>query len=116
MVIFRSDSAPRLSNEFNFRMSSTLNSAPSSIAVIVVNYGTAPLAVSAVESVLERQHGGRLVEIHLVDNASPNDDAAFLRETHAAKGWGERVTLHLENENRGFGRGNNTSHEHSWSS
>ena len=34
-----------------------------SIAVIIVNYGTADLAVEAVESVLERDHGGRAVEV-----------------------------------------------------
>lgn len=77
------------------------------IAVITVNYGTAELAIRAVESVLARDHGGRSVEIHLVDNASPGDDAAKFRAAHAAGGWGERVTLWLEDENHGFGRGNN---------
>ena len=41
------------------------------VAVIIVNYGTAHLAVQAVDSVLERQHHGLGVEVHLVDNASP---------------------------------------------
>ena len=45
------------------------------IAVIVVNYGTADLAIEAVESVLARDHGGRTVRVHLVDNASPGEDA-----------------------------------------
>lgn len=77
------------------------------IAVIVVNYGTADLAIAAVDSVLARQHGGRRVEVHLVDNASPGDDAARIAQAHDSKGWGERVTLWLEGTNHGFGRGNN---------
>ncbi|MFT3987020.1 glycosyltransferase [Aestuariivirga sp.] len=77
----------------------------SEIAVIIVNYGTATLAIGAVESVLARQHGGRSVEIHLVDNNSPGNDRAVLAD--AAKGWGSRVTFYPETENHGFGRGNN---------
>lgn len=79
----------------------------SGIAVIVVNYGTPDLAIAAVESVLARQHGGYPVEVHLVDNASPGDDAAIFAATHTKHGWAGRVTLWLENENHGFGRGNN---------
>ena len=79
-----------------------------SIAVIIVNYGTADLVIQAVESVLARAHGGRAVEIHVVDNASPGDDAAVLAEAHAARGWGDKgVTFWPEPENHGFGRGNN---------
>ena len=48
------------------------------ISVIIVNYGTAALTIAAVESVLARRHGGRRVDIHVVDNASPGDDAARL--------------------------------------
>jgi GT2 family glycosyltransferase len=77
------------------------------IAVIVVNYGAAELAVESVESVLRAAAGGRSVEIHLVDNASPGGDAERLRRTAAARGWGDRVALYLEAENHGFGRGNN---------
>lgn len=77
------------------------------IAVVTVNYCTADLTAAAVDSVLARDHGGRHVEIHLVDNASPGDDARRLVELHDTRGWGERVQLHLEGENHGFGRGNN---------
>lgn len=76
-------------------------------AVIVVNYGTASLTISAVESVLSRVHGGRDVRIHLVDNASPEGDAEILRAAHHDRRWDERVTLWLEESNHGFGRGNN---------
>ena len=75
--------------------------------MVVVNYATADLAIRAVESVLSRDHGGRAVEVHLVDNASPGDDAARLAEAHAARGWGDRVRLWPEPSNLGFGRGNN---------
>jgi len=78
------------------------------VAVIIVNYGTADLVVRSVESVLARDHGGRQVEVHVVDNASPGDDAAMLEKAHADRGWAARaVTLYLESENHGFGRGNN---------
>lgn len=77
------------------------------IAVIVVNYGTAALAAGAVESVLGRDHGGRTVEVHLLDNASPGNDAETLAATAESRGWGPRVTLHFEAVNHGFGRGNN---------
>jgi N-acetylglucosaminyl-diphospho-decaprenol L-rhamnosyltransferase len=84
---------------------STSSCGPIDVAVIVVNYGTAGLAIAAVESVLARGHDGLTVAIHLVDNASPGDDAA--RIAAAGARWGERVRLHLETTNHGFGRGNN---------
>ncbi|BAK68099.1 putative glycosyltransferase [Sphingobium sp. SYK-6] len=77
------------------------------ISVIIVNYRTADLAIAAVESVLARTHGGRSVDVHLIDNGSAGDDGETLRAAHEAKQWGGRVTLHLESENHGFGRGNN---------
>lgn len=75
------------------------------VAVIIVNYRTPELAIRAVDSVLEREHGGRNVEIHLVDNASPGDDVARFRDV--GERWGGRVTLWPETKNHGFGRGNN---------
>ncbi len=77
------------------------------VAVIIVNYGTADLAMQAVESVLSRDHGAYAVEVHLVDNASPNNDPERLAEAHAARNWGAAVTLWPEGTNHGFGRGNN---------
>ena len=78
-----------------------------SIAVIIVNYGTPDLSISAVESVLSRNHSGREIEVHLLDNNSPGDDGKRFSDAHTAKGWGDRVTLWFETENHGFGRGNN---------
>lgn len=85
----------------------TRSSTRSSVAVIVVNYGTAALTVAAVQSVLDRSHGGRPVEVHLVDNASPAGDAAVFETVHAERGWGAGVTLWPERENHGFGRSHN---------
>lgn len=79
----------------------------SEIAVIIVNYGTADLAIRATESVLAQSHNGRSVTVHLVDNASPGQDAQALATAHSDKTWGARVSLWLEDTNHGFARGNN---------
>jgi len=76
------------------------------VAAIVVNYGTADLALLAVESLLA-QPSGRTLQVHLVDNAAPGDDAAILRQTVRDRGWETRVQLHLNAQNVGFGRANN---------
>ena len=70
----------------------------SSIAIIIINYGTSDLAIAAVESVLARQHGNHPVEVHLLDNASPGGDAAAFNDAHAEKAWGDRVRLWFERE------------------
>ncbi|MEM1159462.1 MAG: glycosyltransferase family 2 protein [Pseudomonadota bacterium] len=77
------------------------------IAVIVVNYGSADLAIDAVSSVLERQHGDHMVHLHLVDNASPGADRDILQAAMARPGWAGHVTFYPEDTNHGFGRGNN---------
>lgn len=41
-----------------------------SISVIIVNYGAADLALDVVERILDRDHGGHEIDVHLVDNAS----------------------------------------------
>lgn len=77
------------------------------VAVIIVNYNTAALTIEAVESVLNKAHGRRSVQVHVVDNASPAGDADLLRDAGALRGWGHRVVLHKSDENNGFGAGNN---------
>lgn len=77
------------------------------IAVVIVNYNTAKLAIEAVESVLEHEHPEHRIFVHLVDNASPGGDGVHMRKVHTERDWGTRVILHLETENHGFGRGNN---------
>ena len=80
---------------------------PAEISVIVVNYGTADLAAAAVQSVLERDHGGRDVDIHLVDNASPGADRETLSVRARGDDWRDRITFYPEEVNHGFGCGNN---------
>ena len=77
------------------------------IAVIIINYGTPELSIAAVQSVLTRTHGGRHVEVHLVDNGSEGDDATQFEDAHAVQSWGAQVVLWPEAENHGFGCGNN---------
>jgi N-acetylglucosaminyl-diphospho-decaprenol L-rhamnosyltransferase len=77
------------------------------IAVIIVNYGTAELALKAAASVLEHEHPGHQVQLHLVDNASPSDDAEIIAAAIANRAWEGQLILHAEAENHGFGRGNN---------
>ena len=91
----------------------SVSGSPATIAVIIVNYGTAELAAEAVRSVLENTHGTCRVEVHLVDNASPDGDARVLQQLHAQEGWDRSdngpVTIYAETQNHGFGRGNNVA-------
>ena len=82
------------------------------VCVIIVNYGTADLAIAAVNSVLTQAANAHAVHIHVVDNASPGDDAAMLKAAHAKPAWSDQVTLHLEEVNHGFGGGNNVVLQH----
>lgn len=77
------------------------------IVVIIINYGTADMALHSVESVFAREHGSRTIEVHLVDNASPTNDAEYIAEAIAVRGWEDKLVFHAELENHGFGRGNN---------
>lgn len=84
------------------------------VVAIVVNYGTADLALAAVGSLLDPSlldpslpDHSRLAHVHLVDNASPGGDGLRLAAEIAARGWGAQVTLWAETVNHGFGRGNN---------
>ncbi|WP_164871801.1 glycosyltransferase family 2 protein [Solirhodobacter olei] len=82
-------------------------SASADVAAIIVNYGTADLAIEAISSLMAQPAGGRRVEVHLVDNASPGGDGARIATEIFERGWSALVTLHAERENHGFGRGNN---------
>lgn len=77
------------------------------VSVIIINYGTAALAIAAVESVLAQDHGPYVVDLHIVDNASPSGDAATLAKAATQAHWQGCVTLYPETENHGFGRGSN---------
>lgn len=77
------------------------------IAVIIVNYNTAELTLQGIQTVLDRPVPNADVEIHVVDNASPDGDAKMLSDAVTQNGWDSMVSLHLEDTNHGFGRGNN---------
>lgn len=78
-----------------------------SLAVLIVNYNTGRLAAKAVESALLSELGAETLAVHVVDNASDPEERAALAEAAEAGGWGDRVAIHYETLNHGFGRGNN---------
>ena len=94
-------------------LNSPVSVSPTTVAVVIVNYGTADLAAEAVRSVLQNTHGAFNVEVHLVDNASPKGDALVLQQISAEEGWDQSangpVTIYAETQNHGFGRGNNVA-------
>lgn len=75
------------------------------VAVVIVNYNTPEMAISAADSVLNRGEDTLSVEIHILDNGSPGNDRQVLNEASAR--WAGAVKLHFEDDNHGFGRGNN---------
>lgn len=75
------------------------------IAVVIVNCGTSVLAIAGVQSVLD--HCGPGVEVHLVDNNSPENDYSVIESVHQERNWGKQAKLYPEKINHGFGRGNN---------
>lgn len=80
---------------------------PVDVAVIIVNYGTAAFTLEAVGSVLGKPHGGRSVQVYVVDNASPGGDADLLANAITQREWASRVALYASPRNLGFGAGNN---------
>ncbi len=77
----------------------------STTAVIIVNYGTASLAITAVQSILSFALDD--VTVHLLDNGSPGDDADTLARAQSENDWVGKVIFYPETQNHGFGRGNN---------
>ena len=79
------------------------------VAVVIVNYNSAALTLSATGSIFDRTADMSGVHIHIVDNASPDGDAIALRAAITARGWQGAVSLYEEARNHGFGRGNNVA-------
>ncbi len=77
-------------------------------AAIIVNFGTAELAIAAADSLLAQPSGADL-KVYIVDNPGPTKDAPWLRQAVARPERQGRVTLICNTENMGFGRANNVA-------
>lgn len=76
------------------------------VAVVIVSYKTAALAIDCLRSIArERGDGRRSLGCVVVDNAS-GDTAAIAAEV-AARGWGDWVQVLTAERNGGFAYGNN---------
>jgi GT2 family glycosyltransferase len=78
--------------------------APPRVSVLVVTYGNLALTRLCLGS-LQRAAGALPFEVIVVDNASPDASAAWLRETEARALL--PLTVELNRDNRGFAAGNN---------
>lgn len=76
------------------------------VAVVIVSYRSAPLAVECLRSI-QAERSGAAVDIHavVVDNAS--GDYPVLQRAVEENGWGPWVALILAPRNGGFSYGNN---------
>lgn len=78
-----------------------------SVCVVIVNYATADLAVTAVASVLEHGDPDLLHRIIVLDNGSPQNDATRLSDMLARLSPSDKIQLIAQPDNLGFGKGNN---------
>lgn len=78
-----------------------------SIAVIIVNYRTAQLAIDCLASLDADRGGEYALSVLVVDNASRDGSVERIAEAIAARGWGRWVSLLPLADNGGFARGNN---------
>jgi N-acetylglucosaminyl-diphospho-decaprenol L-rhamnosyltransferase len=77
------------------------------IAIVIVNYATADLAVHCLRSLAADPSRGAGWRVILVDNASPDDSANVLAQSIFEKDWGDWVQLLRPAANAGFAGGNN---------
>lgn len=83
------------------------------IAVIIVTYRTAQLAIEALRSVAtERAFPGMRIDAVVVDNSS--EDLGLIQEAVASNGWASWVTLIASPRNGGYGYGNNLGIARAW--
>lgn len=83
------------------------------IAVIIVTYRTAQLAIDALRSVAdEREMPGMRIRVVVVDNSS--EDLPLIAEAVASNGWSSWVTLIASPRNGGYGYGNNLGIAQAW--
>ncbi|MEL6873131.1 MAG: glycosyltransferase, partial [Pseudomonadota bacterium] len=77
------------------------------VTVLIVNYKVADLVLDNLPNLTAEKQGVDALDIVIVENGSPGDDAQILREGIAAQGAGERCTLIVSETNGGFASGNN---------
>ena len=87
----------------------TRRAGPARVAVVVVNYDTAGLALACLGSLAAERAAGERFRAVAVDNASPDGSARVLREAIAANGWSEWAELLSLERNVGFAAGNNAA-------
>lgn len=78
-----------------------------SVAAIIVNYAAAPVIIEHLDKLVRELNDYPNAHIFIVDNESPNDDAAELRAFVAARGLESFVTIIDAGANLGFAGGNN---------
>lgn len=79
------------------------------LVVVTVNYGAAQHVLKSLEQLVPQLRQLGDAEAWVVDNRSPDDSVAVLREGIAARGLGDRARLIESPVNGGFGAGNNVA-------
>ena len=77
------------------------------VHIIIVNYGTADLAIASILSLRSNQENLHQLTVSLVDNASINNDVELLTQAIQSNHWQDWVTLIPSKMNGGFGYGCN---------
>jgi len=80
------------------------------VAVVIVNYRTARLALDCIASLEAERERGQSLRVIVVENASGDEEA--LRRGIEAEGWTEWVDLVVSDHNGGFAYGNNVGVRH----
>ena len=82
------------------------------VAAVIVNYGTADLAIQCLQSLAGMRQECDDLRVYVVDNASPDDSIAQITASIARERWSAWVRLLRSAENRGFAAGNNVGIRH----
>jgi len=76
------------------------------LAVLIINYGTAPLTVDCLATFVDELEPERDRAV-VIDNASGDDSVERIRHAIVQNGWSDRVTLLASTRNGGFSAGHN---------
>ena len=90
-------------------MTTTIKERTPQIAIIIVNYQTASLVLEHLDKADRQLAAFPGSEIVIVDNASPNGDAALLKAELAKRKFQMPVRLITAEDNGGFAAGNNVA-------